>query len=128
MSYVFEVNDDTIWSPSMIAGGFFMCQVRHFERILSVASGLTESMSDTIQVDADGLSTILKQAFGFRPNRQYVGERVSKRHGRAFDCTIARRGSTRQGGSRLFPEEWITEALCLSSRNMVSRPNPDSSP
>ena len=128
MSYVFEVNDDTIWSPSMIAGGFFISQVRQLERILSLPSGLTESMSDTIQVDVECLSAFLRKlsASGLIDNTSVNAlARGTVVHLIALLQCAA--GCGKEVGA-LFPGEWITEALYLASRNMLSRPTSEGSP
>jgi hypothetical protein len=55
VGYVFDVEDETFWSPSQNSARIVMSQVQLLESIVGVPSGLVESMSDTVDVDLNKL-------------------------------------------------------------------------
>ncbi len=59
MSYVFEYRDETIWEPSTEAAKLLLVSISHIETRLGINSGLTEYMSDTMDVDLEGVSRFL---------------------------------------------------------------------
>jgi hypothetical protein len=59
MSYLFEHHDRTIWPPSKVVAELLLANVRSMENRLDLESGLTEYMSDTVEVECDTLAAFL---------------------------------------------------------------------
>ncbi len=56
MGYVFEHGNETIWGPSIGVARLLLASIAPLENRLGIKSGLTEYMSDTIEVDFAQLS------------------------------------------------------------------------
>lgn len=119
MSYLFEHCDKMIWSPSKNVAEIFLVNVRCLESHLKIESGLTESMSDTIEVDFDVLADFLLKTRG-RINFDNDSMRILVRgtivHLLALHlCGDGTLDKIVDG----YPSDWINEARLLARRGMV---------
>ncbi|MFC6009460.1 DUF6086 family protein [Nocardia lasii] len=53
MSYVFDVDDETVWSPSLRVGELFVRMHTDICSVLGVATGLTAIANDMYEIDID---------------------------------------------------------------------------
>jgi hypothetical protein len=61
MGHIFESKDQTIWSPSRDVALCFLAQIHHLEDRLEMHSGLSETMSDVIEIDYVVLHSFIVQ-------------------------------------------------------------------
>jgi hypothetical protein len=54
MSYIFEVGDDTVWSPALRVGQTYIGSARHFSAMLNIEIGLDEVADDMVEIDIEG--------------------------------------------------------------------------
>lgn len=66
MGYIFEIADSLVWSPSHNVARLFLASVRQLEEQIEMSSGLTEPMSDTIEVNCVMLAEFLRTVFATR--------------------------------------------------------------
>jgi Family of unknown function (DUF6086) len=85
MSYLFEHRDEPIWEPSVDVARLLLAATSHLEVRLGIKSGLTESMSDTIDIDFVPVSQALEA------DRERAGGRESSHrlgHERGYHSEI----------------------------------------
>jgi len=68
MGYVFESDDDEIWSPGNLVGQVLMRQVEDLERLVGQKSGVTEYMSGLVKVDFAQLGDFLAATASYLGN------------------------------------------------------------
>ena len=118
MSYLFEHRDEPIWEPSIDVARLLLAATSHLENRLGIKSGLTEYMSDTIDIDFDELSRFL----------------VALRHGANLEnrsmhmlikplfvhlmSLLYCGGCSFEEVERGYPAEWIDESRQLARTNM----------
>lgn len=59
MSILIIHNEDSVWSPASVVGQVFRAQVRSIETLVETPSGLTEIVSDEINITLDSFDTFL---------------------------------------------------------------------
>ncbi|HUB69609.1 MAG TPA: DUF6086 family protein [Acidimicrobiales bacterium] len=52
MSYLFEVEDRTVWSPALRVGQIYVEYVRSLERVYGLEAGFTQTTEDSVRIDA----------------------------------------------------------------------------
>jgi hypothetical protein len=118
MSYIFEANARTIWSPSRITGTLFLSQVRELEKCIEHRSGLIEHMSDTVEIDFPVLNVFLEKLAGWanfsNPSISLLLKGVTV-HLLALVTSSKR---TCSAYSSPLPRDWIDEAALFSDREM----------
>jgi hypothetical protein len=63
VSYVFDVGDDTVWSPSLQVGDLYVRFFREVAEMLEVPTGLTAIASDMYEIDIDLYENLVKKLF-----------------------------------------------------------------
>ena len=63
MSYVFDVDGDTVWSPSLQVGDLYVRFLREIGEALEVPTGLTAIASDMYDIDIDVFDNLAKKLF-----------------------------------------------------------------
>lgn len=125
MAYIFEQNNRTIWSPSKNVAEFFLGSVRHLENLLKIESGLTESMSDTIEVDFDALNSYLlaiRDWINLDNDSMRILVRGTMVH--LLALVLCSDGSLDKLVDS-YPSDWIDEARSLARHHMaVNEPIP----
>jgi hypothetical protein len=119
MIYIFEHRDKTIWSPSKNVAEIFLGNARHLESHLKIESGLTESMSDTIEVDFDVLNDFLlkmRDRINFNNDSMRMLVRGAVVHLLALLLCGDGTPDKIEGG---YPSDWIDEARLLARRGMA---------
>jgi hypothetical protein len=118
MGHIFELNDQTIWSPSRDVALCFLSQVRYLEGRLNAASGLTESMSDTLDINSQQLTEFLAQ-IGKHINLENNSIRILMAGVVIHLLAIlsASRGLP-ASFQTLFPPIWLKDGLDLSAKAM----------
>lgn len=61
MSYVFEVGDETVWSPSLQVGDLYVRFLRETAETLGIPTGLTAIASDMYEIDIDVYEHLVKK-------------------------------------------------------------------
>lgn len=124
MSYVFQHEDKTIWEPRNGVAGLFLASISHIENRLGIGSGLTETMSDTIEVDFAQFSRFLV-ALPRKINLENSSMRILVRpiivHLMAL---LYCGGDSFTDIERGFPDEWVDESPQLARTNMWRIGNP----
>jgi hypothetical protein len=118
MGHIFEINDQTIWSPSREVALCFLSQVRYLEGRLNAASGLTESMSDTLDINCQQLTIFLEQ-IGKQINLENNSLRILMTgvviHLLAI---LSACGGLPANFQTIFPAIWVKDCLDLSVKSM----------
>jgi hypothetical protein len=55
-------NDQMIWSPSLKTGQLFSAEIQALEQVVGQRSGITTTMSDTLEIDPPVLTTFIQAA------------------------------------------------------------------
>ncbi|WP_137816586.1 DUF6086 family protein [Gandjariella thermophila] len=63
MSYVFDVGDDTVWSPSLQVGDLYVRFLCEIAETLGVRTGLTAIASDMYEIDIDVFANLVRKLF-----------------------------------------------------------------
>lgn len=120
MSWVFEYKNVEIWGPGRISGQVFLSQVRCLETLMGVEAGLTEYMSDTVEVDFPLLVRFLEQLSvwlnSFGSDTVALLLRGAVVHLLAIAMTSSDNKITTNSAS--FPKAWIQEAEAIKQRYM----------
>jgi hypothetical protein len=61
VSYVFDVGDETVWSPSLQVGDLYVRFLRETAESLGVPTGLTANASDMYDIDIDTFEQLVKR-------------------------------------------------------------------
>jgi hypothetical protein len=120
MGYLFEHQDKAVWSPSRVVAELFLTEVRYVEGRLAVPSGLTEYMSDTIEIDFEALSRYL-QALRKWLNLENNSVRMLIRGVVVHLLALLVCGDgLADEVAHIYPEDWVDEARSLARSNMIS--------
>ena len=65
MSYSVYCEEEYIWGPSLQVGEYFLGNVRMLENILTLESGVTSHLADTIEIDKTKLGDFVKNLFTY---------------------------------------------------------------
>ncbi|MFE9582093.1 DUF6086 family protein [Nocardia sp. NPDC006044] len=60
MSYVFEIDNLTVWSPSLRVGDLYVRMVQDVGEVLAVPTGLSAMASDLWVIDINGFEALVK--------------------------------------------------------------------
>ncbi|MEV6560993.1 DUF6086 family protein [Nocardia sp. NPDC051756] len=60
MGYVFVIDDETIWSPSLRVGDLYVRMLQDVGSVLAVPTGLSAAASDLWNIDIDAFETLVK--------------------------------------------------------------------
>ncbi|MFC0115956.1 DUF6086 family protein [Kibdelosporangium aridum] len=63
MSYVFDVDDETVWSPALQIGDLYVRFLQEIADMLKLPTGLVEIASDMYEIDLDSYETLVKAIF-----------------------------------------------------------------
>lgn len=63
MSFIFDVGDDTVWSPALQVGELYVRFVAQVADLVGVPTGLSEMASDYYYVDPDVFEVLVKKIF-----------------------------------------------------------------
>ncbi|WP_396912918.1 DUF6086 family protein [Mycolicibacterium sp.] len=63
MSFIFDVADDTVWSPALRVGDLYVRFITQIADMLSLNSGLTAMASDYYYIDPDVFEVLVKKIF-----------------------------------------------------------------
>jgi len=120
MGILFECGDQTIWSPSREVALYFLAQVRHLETRMGASCGLSEVVSDTVEIDHERLRSFIESvATWTNVNNLSMGQLLRP----AMVHLLAILGSCSAVAETLlvpFPREWVEEAGSLGRRAMTS--------
>lgn len=61
MSYVFNVGDDTVWSPALRVGDLYVRFLRETAEALGESTGLTAVASDMYDIDVEVYSVLVRK-------------------------------------------------------------------
>lgn len=78
MSYVFEIDDATVWEPAIQVGDLFRGYVQVLETVLGVPAGLTEFASDYLILDREALAGFARELHRFWASGHPVGARLAE--------------------------------------------------
>jgi hypothetical protein len=119
MGHVFESNDQTIWCPSRDVALCFLAQVRYFESRLTTGSGLSEVMSDTIDINYRQLARFIAAA-GTVTNIDNRSMRLLTKGAIVHLMALLLSGIPLTNDIvALFPDDWINDAMLLSRESMI---------
>ncbi|WP_135454174.1 DUF6086 family protein [Mycobacterium sp. DL99] len=63
MSFIFDVGDDTVWSPALQVGELYVRFVGQVGDLLAVPTGLNKMASDYYYIDPDVFEVLVKTVF-----------------------------------------------------------------
>jgi hypothetical protein len=63
VSYVFDVGDDTVWSPALRVGDLYVRFATELAEVLRVPTGLTAVASDMYEIDIDLYENFVSKLF-----------------------------------------------------------------
>ena len=63
MSYVFDVDGDTVWSPSLQVGDLYVRFLRQIGEMLEIPTGLTAVASDLYDIDINIFNNLTRKLF-----------------------------------------------------------------
>jgi hypothetical protein len=61
MSCIFEVGEDTVWSPALRVGDLYVRYLREIADMLGVPTGLTAVASDMYEIDVDAYGSLVRK-------------------------------------------------------------------
>ncbi|OBG82619.1 hypothetical protein A5699_05540 [Mycobacterium sp. E802] len=72
MSFIFDVGDDTVWSPALKVGDLYVRFVTQVGEFLGMPTGLSAMASDYYYIDPDVFEALVKKLFkeAFGTNHQ----------------------------------------------------------
>jgi Family of unknown function (DUF6086) len=76
MSYVFEWNDETLWSPALRVGKLYVTLADALAAMLSVPHGLSAMASDYYEVDRDRFAAFIGALRALSPEGHVVGREL----------------------------------------------------
>ena len=118
MSYLFEHRDEAIWEPSMEVARLLLVTTSYLESRLGIPSGLTEYMSDTVDIKFDQLAGFLI-ALREWANLDNKSMKTIIKHIFIYLMSLLYCGSSSvEEVERVYPVDWITEARDLARTNM----------
>jgi hypothetical protein len=118
MSYMFEHRDEPIWEPSADVARLLLATTSHLEDRLGIKSGLTEYMSDTINIDFEQLSRFLL-ALHRRVNLENQSMKILIKPIIVHMMSLLYCGGTSfEEVERGYPDDWIDESRQLARTNM----------
>ena len=119
MGYLFECQDKTIWSPSKDVAELLLVEVRFIENRLAAPSGLTEYMSDTVDVDFTILSEYLRLLRGWVNLENRSARLLVKGVVVHLLALLACGDVSPRDVARMFPDDWVVEAQFLARKSMA---------
>ncbi|CAM4430648.1 DUF6086 domain-containing protein [Nocardia ninae] len=63
MSYVFDIDDETVWSPSLRVGDLYVRMLQDVGSVLGVPTGLSAISSDMWDIDIDAFENLVKTMY-----------------------------------------------------------------
>ena len=78
MSYVFEIDDETVWSPALRVGDVFRGYVEVLEKTLGVPAGVTVFASDYLVLDRAAFTGFARELHRFWASGHPVGARLAE--------------------------------------------------
>lgn len=63
MSYIFDVNDETVWSPALRAGRLYTLMAQDVAEVLGVETGMTAMASDFWDIDIDRFELFVRAMY-----------------------------------------------------------------
>ncbi|MFV8160794.1 DUF6086 family protein [Mycobacterium sp. 134] len=63
MSFIFDVGDDTVWSPALRVGELYVRFVTQVGDLLGVPTGLSAMASDYYEIDPDVFEVFVRKLF-----------------------------------------------------------------
>jgi uncharacterized protein DUF6086 len=63
VSYVFDIDDDTVWSPSLQVGDLYVRFLGQLAEMLGLPTGLVANASDMYDIDIDPFENLVKRLF-----------------------------------------------------------------
>ncbi|AKS35868.1 DUF6086 family protein [Mycolicibacterium goodii] len=63
MSYVFDVGDDTVWSPALRVGDLYVRFMTQLGDLFNLSTGLRAMASDYYYIDPDTFEAFVKKVF-----------------------------------------------------------------
>ena len=73
MSYVFEWDDETVWSPALRVGKLYVTLADALAAVLSIPHGLSAMASDYYEVDRDRFAAFIAALRAWSPGSHAVG-------------------------------------------------------
>src|SRR5262249_51762909 len=118
MSYLLEHRDEAISEPSIEAAKLLLAATSHLEDRLGIESGLTEYMSDTVDVRFDQLRHFLTALRGWvHPENTSMAYLVRPVFVHLMSLLYCGDPSADEVG-RGYPLDWVQEARDLAQTNM----------
>lgn len=114
MSYVFDVGDDTVWSPSLQVGDLYVRFLRQAAEMLEVPTGLTAIASDMYEIDIDLYEHLVKKLFDVYSSSRHPVLRGLVEAVLAPSVVVLERGGRPLGPSSADEQEFIDRARGLS--------------
>ncbi len=65
MSYVFDIDGETVWSPALLAGQVYVMFVSSLEQVLQVRAGFSAVADDMVEIDRDQFSAFVDRLMQF---------------------------------------------------------------
>ncbi|MFG1794441.1 DUF6086 family protein [Nocardia sp. NPDC049149] len=59
MSYIFDINDETVWSPSLRVGDLYVRMLKDVGTVLGAETGLSAVSSDMWDIDIDAFGDLV---------------------------------------------------------------------
>lgn len=63
MSFIFDVGDDTVWSPALRVGDLYVRFITQIGEHLGLPTGLSAMASDYYYIDPDAFEALVKKMF-----------------------------------------------------------------
>jgi Family of unknown function (DUF6086) len=118
MSYLFEHRDEAIWEPSIDVARLLLVATSHLESRLGIKSGLSEYMSDTVDIDFEQLADFLIALREWASLENKSMEILIKPIFVHLMSLLLCGGSSVEEVERGYPVDWTIEARDLARTNM----------
>jgi hypothetical protein len=118
MSYIFEHRDEAIWEPSIDVAKLLLAATSHLENRLGIKSGLTEYMSDTIDVNFDEIRQFLITLRHWANLENRSMAIIIKPIFIHLMSLLYCSGSSFEEVERGYPADWIDESRQLARTSM----------
>jgi Family of unknown function (DUF6086) len=76
MSYVFEIDTETVWSPALRVGEIYVGFVRVLEEIVGSSAGLEPISSDMVRIDPERLKGFVRDLLSVTTTHVILGSEL----------------------------------------------------
>ena len=120
MSYIFECEDRSLWSPSNVVAGVFLRQLQNLVDLLGIETGFEETMGSIVEVKPNQLGHFLAATATYLKSCDNPSLRALLRPAVIHLMVIYSRCESASPivGSTSFEDDWVAESKQLADNGL----------